>query len=50
MRPKRNVRCTARMFESFGLHLAQVLRCGEALGIVSCYEIVKGSIRVEADS
>ncbi len=50
VRPKMNIRYTARMFESFGLRLAPVLRRGEVLGIVSYYEIVKGSMRIEAGS
>jgi len=50
VRPKMNIRYTARMFESFGLRLAPVLRRGEVLGVVSYYEIVKGSMRIEADS
>ena len=50
VRPKMNIRYTARMFDSFGLRLAPVLRRGEVLGIVSYYEIVKGSIRIEAGS
>ena len=50
VRPKMNIRYTARMFDSFGLRLAPVLRRGEVLGIVSYYEIVKGSIRIEAAS
>ena len=50
VRPKMNIRYTARMFDSFGLRLAPVLRRGEVLGIVSYYEIVKGSMRIEASS
>lgn len=50
VRPKMNIRYTARMFDSFGLYLAPVLRRGEVLGIVSYYEIVKGSMRIEAGS
>jgi predicted transcriptional regulator len=50
VRPKMNIRYTARMFDSFGLHLAPVLRRGKVLGIVSYYEIVKGSMRIEAGS
>ena len=50
VRPKMNIRYTAKMFDSFGLHLAPVLRRGKVLGIVSFYEIVKGSIRIEAVS
>ena len=50
VRPKMNIRYTARMFDSFGLRLAPVLRRGKVLGVVSNYEIVKGSIRVESDS
>lgn len=50
VRPKMNIRYTARMFDSFGLRLAPVLRRGEVLGIVSYYEIVKGSMRIEAGS
>ena len=50
VRPKMNIRYTARMFESFGLRLAPVLRRGKVLGIVSYYEIVKGSMRIEAGS
>jgi len=45
-----NIRYTARMFDSFGLHLAPVLRRGKVLGVVSYYEIVKGSIQIEAGS
>jgi predicted transcriptional regulator len=47
VRPKMNIRYTARMFESFGLRLAPVLRRGKVLGIVSYYEIVKGAMRIE---
>jgi len=50
VRPKMNIRYTARMFDSFSLRLAPVLRRGEVLGIVSYYEIVKGSMRIEAGS
>ena len=50
VRPKMNIRYTARMFDSFGLRLAPVLRRGEVLGIVSYYEIVKGSMRLEEGS
>ncbi len=50
VRPKMNIRYTARMFDSFGLSLAPVLRRGKVLGIVSYYEIVKGSMRIEAGS
>ena len=50
VRPKMNIRYTARMFDSFGLRLAPVLRRGKVLGIVSYYEIVKGSMRIEAGS
>ena len=50
VRPKMNIRYTARMFESFDLHLAPVLRRGEVLGVVTFHEIVKGSIRIEAGS
>ena len=50
VRPKMNIRYTARMFDSFGLRLAPVLRRGKVLGIVTFYEIVKGSIRIEAGS
>ncbi len=50
VRPKMNIRYTARMFDSFGLHLAPVLRRGKVLGIVSYYEIVKGVKRIEAGS
>lgn len=48
VRPKMNIRYTARMFDSFDLRVAPVLRRGEVLGVVSFYEIVKGSIRIEA--
>ena len=48
VRPKMNIRYTARMFDSFGLRLAPVLRRGKVLGIVSYYEIVRGSLRIEA--
>ena len=50
VRPKMNIRYTARMFDSFGLRLAPVLRRGEVLGIVSYDEIVKGSMRIDAGS
>jgi len=50
VRPKMNIRYTARMFDRFRLHLAPVLRRSRVLGIVSYYEIVRGSMRIEADS
>ncbi len=50
VRPKMNIRYTARMFDTFNLHLAPVLRRGKVLGIVSYYEIVKGAKRIEVGS
>ena len=44
VRPNMDVRYTARMFDSFGLQMAPVLRSGEVLGMV-CYDsIVIGTI------
>ena len=44
VRPNMDVRYTARMFDSFGLQMAPVLRSGEVLGVV-CYDnIVLGTI------
>ena len=44
VRPNMDVRYTARMFDSFGLQTAPVLRSGEVLGVV-CYDnIVLGTI------
>ncbi len=45
VRPKMNIRYAARMFDSFDLRLAPVLRRGKVLGIVSSYE--PASIRIE---
>ncbi len=44
VRPSMDVRYTARMFDSFGLSMAPVLKSGEVLGVVSYTDIVLGSI------
>jgi predicted transcriptional regulator len=48
VRPSMDIRYTARMFESFGLSLAPVLKSGEVLGVVSYTDIVMGSIGDQA--
>jgi predicted transcriptional regulator len=50
VRPNMDVRYTARMFDSFGLQMAPVLRSGEVLGVV-CYDnIVLGTIADGTDA
>ncbi len=48
VRPSMDVRYTARMFDSFGLSMAPVLKSGEVLGVVSYTNIVLGSIGEDA--
>ncbi|MGI9263876.1 MAG: CBS domain-containing protein [Gammaproteobacteria bacterium] len=40
VRPSMDIRYTARMFETFGLSMAPVLKAGDVLGVVSYREIV----------
>ena len=49
VRPNMDIRYTARMFETFGLSMAPVLKRGEVLGIVSYREIVLSGIGAGGD-
>ena len=49
VRPNMDIRYTARMFETFGLSMAPVLKRGEVLGIVSYREIVLSGIDAGGD-
>ena len=48
VRPSMDVRYTARMFDTFGLSLAPVLKSGEVLGVVTYTDIVMGSVGEDA--
>lgn len=47
VRPSMDVRYTARMFESFGLSVAPVLRSSQVLGVVTYESIVFGTVALE---
>ncbi len=49
VRPNMDIRYTARMFETFGLSMAPVLKRGDVLGIVSYREIVLSGIGAGGD-
>ena len=49
VRPNMDIRYTARMFETFGLSMAPVLKRGEVLGVVSYREIVLSGIGAGGD-
>lgn len=49
VRPRMDVRYTARLFQHFGIRAAPVLRSGEVLGIVSYWDIALAAITDEAE-
>jgi len=46
VRPNMDIRYTARMFETFGLSTAPVLKRGEVLGVITYREIVLSGIEI----
>lgn len=49
VRPRMDVRYTARLFDRFGISAAPVLQSGEVLGIVTYNEIALSALHIETD-